>query len=334
MDEIHARAGSTYTHFDSNGDMPTHMAQLEDSILQGVDAVYLHPMGTIELNPVCKKLSSAGIPICTYDSTVFESEGVPSPYITSHVGSDMVEIGRQDGQYVVDYLTQKGQQGIVFEVWGAPWHSVAQLRHQGFHEVVSQYPDIVTEVIESAPGDWTDAFSMSAVEDALVARPDINVIFEHSDVYSSGVIEALNVSDRLFTRDDPKHILFASVDGGDRAFGYISEGYMDCSAEVSSYTGPLTGWKLMFTWVCLGQPIATSYVDQPAILMTPDNVNIGLYKVIWDEKLGEYDGWPIYDYLVPMPTLLDPATIPPNPIPGREEYAPRPRLVTPDGPVN
>ena len=328
---LNKRAGSEFTLYDSEGDLDKQLAQIEDVLVSGLDGLILIPMGTTETNPVCGKLAAAGIPIFTWDNTVYEAEGVMSRNVVAHCSPDMVDIGRNDGQYVLDYWTAKGEKGIVFEVWGAPWHVVAKLRHQGFHEIVDPHPDII-EVIESAPGDWTNAFSLPAVEDAFTAHPEINTIFEHSDVYSEGVIGAMRVSNRLFSRDDPKHIFFVSIDAGVQAYGYIKDGYMDCSAEVSNYKMPITTWKLLFTYVCLGQPVS-EYRNAilPTHLMTPENINIGLYAVIWRDYAGEYDYWPIYDYLVPTPTKLDPATVPPNPVPGEEHLAPSPRLITPTG---
>ncbi|GAI86488.1 unnamed protein product, partial [marine sediment metagenome] len=282
-------------------------------------------MGTTETNPVCGKVAAAGIPIFTWDNTVYEAEGVMSRHVAAHCSPDMVEVGQTCGNFVLDYWTAKGEKGIVFEVWGAPWHVVAKLRHEGFHEIVDPYPDVI-QVIQSAPGDWTNAFSLPAVEDALMANPEINTIFEHSDVYSRGVIEAMEMSDRLFPRDDPNHILFASIDAGVQAYGYIRDGYMDCSSEISNYKMPITTWKLLYTYVCLGQPVSKYRNTRlPAHLMEADNINVGLAGVIWRDYPGEYDYWPIYDYLVPTPTKLDPAAVPPNPIPGEESLAPKPR---------
>jgi len=330
-ESIHKRAGSEFTLYDSEGDLPKQLAQIEDVLVSRLDGLILIPMGTTETNPVCGELAAAGIPICTWDNTVYEAEGVMSRHVVHHCSPDMVDLGNTDGQYVLDYWSAKGEKGIVFEVWGAPWHVVAKLRHQGFHEIVDPHPDII-EVIESAPGDWTNAWSLPTVEDALAAHPEINTIFEHSDVYSRGVIEAMRVSNRLFPRDDPQHIFFVSIDAGVQAYGYIKDGYMDCSAEISNYKMPLTPWKVLFTYVCLGQPISEyREVTIPTYLMTPENINTGLYGVIWRDYPGEYDYWPIYDYLVPTPTRLDPATVPANPMPGEEHLAPSPRLVTPTG---
>jgi len=326
------RAGGEILTYDANQDASIMLTQYEDAFAAGVDGILCNPAGLYELYDVSKRLwLENGIPTVVVDIKIYESEFVASPYVLCAPVHSQLEHGRNCGRYMLEYFQDKGEKGVILEVWGAIWHSGAILRHEGFHEIVDEYPDII-EVHESAPCDWRTALAMSAVEDGFYAWPDINGVFSHSDVMMDGVIEGLRVSNHLFKVGEPGHVCLTGVDAGPLGFKYIGEGYQDASAENSSFKETDASLKLLMIYCCLGLDVS-DYWDTfvPGCVMTKDNYDEGAFKVTYIDHPGEYDYWPVFDFIVPTPTRLDPKVVLPNPIPGEEEMMQQPRLATPYG---
>lgn len=177
------------------------IADVEAFIAQRVDAILVSPKTTEELTPVVSKAFNAGIPVFVLD------RGLANDRYTQFIGGDNHEIGRAVGRYAVKVLGGAGQaKGKVVEIWGGMKTVASHDRHEGFYEIVSQEPGI--EIInQPSDGDWKQDRGYEIMADALVAHPQINLVYAHNDPMAYGAYLAAKEVGR------EKGIIFLGVDG-------------------------------------------------------------------------------------------------------------------------
>jgi len=198
------------------------LRDIETLIARGVDAICAVPYDSKAIGQAVKAAMEAGIPFFTIDRGVLEGKVVMT------VMADNYDAAAQAGMALVRLLQGKYHgvaKGKILEIMGNPAQDVAQLRHQGFIDVVSQYPDI--EVI-SKPGYWNTDEGYKIVLDVLTANPDIDAIYFHADLYIPGIIEAIKAVKGTFKKvGEEGHIFIVGIDGNPMALDYIRKGFID-----------------------------------------------------------------------------------------------------------
>src|SRR5213593_4724275 len=122
-------------------DLAKHQAQIENYIVQKVDAIIVCPVDSKGIGPAIQKANSAGIPVFTAD---IKAEGGA---IVSQIASDNVAGGRLAAQYLVKLLNGKGDVAIIDQ----PVTQSVIDRVRGFLEVTARFPEI--RVVARPSGD-------------------------------------------------------------------------------------------------------------------------------------------------------------------------------------
>jgi ribose transport system substrate-binding protein len=167
-------------------DAGRQIAQLEDFITRGVDAIIVCPVDSSGIGAGVKAANRAGIPVFTADIASFSGD------VVAHIASDNVAGGRLAGQYLVDLLGGSGKVAIINQ----PIVTSTLDRVQGFREVVQRYPEI--DIVADVNGDGVRDRALRAASDVLQAQPDLDGIFAINDDSALGTLDA--VED--FGRDD------------------------------------------------------------------------------------------------------------------------------------
>jgi ABC-type sugar transport system substrate-binding protein len=206
----------------ADGDPQKQNDDIDYLISLGVDAIVTVPEDSAGICAAVEKANAAGVPFYTVDRSPAGCK------INMTVLSDNFLGGQQAGQKMVDMLiaTYGEASGKVLEITGNLGQNVGQLRRDGFHDIVDQYPDI--EVIQKV-GDWDAAIGQQIVIDVLTANPDIRGIYMHSDnVYLAGTVAAIEqVLGSVKLRGEDGHIIMTSVDCGTTALENIWSGVHD-----------------------------------------------------------------------------------------------------------
>ena len=119
-----------------NGGPTEQIADLENLISQGVDAIIVNPSDREALNPVIEAAAEQGIVTVAVDQAV----SAESAYVATN---DQVAYGRIGAEWLFEQI---GGEGTVVEARGVDGVPADEDRHQGFTEALENYPDI--EVIE------------------------------------------------------------------------------------------------------------------------------------------------------------------------------------------
>jgi ribose transport system substrate-binding protein len=175
-------------------DLARHQAQIENFIVQKVDAIIVCPVDSKGIAPAIQKANAAGIPVFTAD---IKAEGGK---IVSQIASDNVAGGRLAAQYLARLLNGKGEVAIIDQ----PVTQSVIDRVSGFLEEIAKYPEI--RVVARPNGDGVRDKAMKAAEDLLQGFPRLAGIFGINDDSALGALAAVEAAGR-------KEILIVGYDG-------------------------------------------------------------------------------------------------------------------------
>jgi ribose transport system substrate-binding protein len=186
-------------------DLAKHQAQIENYIVQKVDAIIVCPADSKGIGPAIQKANSAGIPVFTAD---IRAEGGK---IVSQIASDNVAGGRAAAQYLAKLLNGKGEVAIIDQ----PVTQSVIDRDQGFAEEMAKYPGI--RIVARPSGDGVRDKAMKAAEDLLQGFPNLAGIFGINDDTALGALAAVEAAGR-------KGIVIVGFDGTPEARQAILRG--------------------------------------------------------------------------------------------------------------
>lgn len=139
-------------------------AQIQNMILQGVDAIVLNAASPTALNGAVKQACDAGIVVVSFDGIVTE----PCAY---RVAVDFKKLGSMQ----VDFM--KGRVaggGNLLEIRGLAGVFVDDEIHSGIEAGVKANPQF--KIVGSVHGDWTQTVAQKAVAGILPTLPEIKAV--------------------------------------------------------------------------------------------------------------------------------------------------------------
>jgi len=157
------------------GQMSSGMDQL---ITQKVSAILLAPSDQDSMTPSVKRAQAADIPVVTFSLAM--SDDAP---VTSFVGANDENIGREQGRMLAEALGGKGNVALMTGILG----SGPQLgRTKGIHEELANYPGI--RIVEEQPNNWANDKTISLTQDWLSKYPEgqLNAIVAQGPEIAAG----------------------------------------------------------------------------------------------------------------------------------------------------
>jgi ribose transport system substrate-binding protein len=169
----------------SEADVDVQIAQLEDAITKGADALVVAPTDASALNPTFDRAQEMGIPVLIIDSNT------TWPDKLTFIGTDNVAGGRLAGEYLCNQFSAGTPVAIIT---GQETAASIQDRVQGAEEA---FEACGLEVVAKINGEHTREGGLRAMEDILTANPDVQGVFAINDNEALGAIEALTAADKL-----------------------------------------------------------------------------------------------------------------------------------------
>ncbi len=203
---------------DAGNDLNKQIADVEDMVARGIDALIINPRDSQGMVPAVNAASAQGVDVVVIDSTLD-----PSANFITLVQSSNLQNGLLVGQWIADKT--QGQDLKIALLSGDQGNEVGQerrlgalsglvegqLRNQGF---------VSFEVVAQGWGGWGNEGGLTAMEDILVAHPDVNLVLGENDSMVLGARRALEEAGRV---DDV--LLVAAADGQKEALKLIGEGH-------------------------------------------------------------------------------------------------------------
>lgn len=151
--------GANVVVTDAAADPARQADQVRTLIAQKVDVMIVWPVNAKAIVPAARQVNQAGIPLIISNSMI-DDAGVD--YMTAYTGPDDYDEARIAGEIMVEAL---GGKGNVVMLNGTPGYRMAQLRIDGFRDVVDKHPDI--KILDSQPANMSQAEGQKIMENYI-----------------------------------------------------------------------------------------------------------------------------------------------------------------------
>lgn len=169
---------------DGQGSAEKQISQVENFIIQEVDAIVLNPFDKDGCAPALDKAVAAGIPVIVVNAMVSNIEKA-----NAYVGSEDVVAGEMEAQYIADLLGGKGNVAIIH---GPNGHSAEIQRTIGNKNVLGKYPDI--KILAEQTANWSRIEALNLVENWLTSGMELNAILGQNDEMALGAYKAIEAA--------------------------------------------------------------------------------------------------------------------------------------------
>ena len=212
--------GIELTFVDAQQKQENQIKALRDFIDQDVDVIAFSPVIETGWDEILQDIKDAGIPVVLVDRTVDTT--VEDPFVT-WIGADFTA----EGVTAAEWVKENHPDAKIFELQGTMGSGAQSNRQEGFRSVVGD------NVIGEASGNFTRTEGKEAVEAALQAYPEMDLIFAHNDDMGLGAIEALEAAGKVPGED----IKIVTVDGVHDGLTALLEGKFNFVVECNPAFG-------------------------------------------------------------------------------------------------
>lgn len=244
---------------DGKNDPATQLANVENYIIEGVDAVIIVMVDTSAPRPIVNACKDAGIPLIAVNRN-FEGADV-------FVGSNEVMAGELQMEYLIEKLNGKGNVAIL---QGTPGFESAQKRTEGNEKDLNANPNM--KIVFKDTGLWDRAKGMEVAENWLESGEKIDAILANNDEMAIGAIRALTAANKN------DQVIVGGVDGTIDALKYVKDGTLGVTVFQNPFAQGNLGVESAIK-IIKGEDVK-SYVDVPFEKVTMDNVD--KYIKIWN----------------------------------------------------
>jgi ribose transport system substrate-binding protein len=236
------------------GDVNKQIQAFENLVNEGVDAIAVNFIDFKAFAPAMQKAKDAGIPVVCLHSA---PEGCATV-----LGFDEWFTGRSVGEYSVELLKNEPcwPDCQAANIQGLLGQGLNEARSGGWKEVVEAGG---VTVVASEPTDWQPEKAVAAMENWLVAHPDLDLVYGNSDGLTVPAAQAAQAAGN-------SDITFVSVDGSDFALEAIQNGVL---ASTFLYAPEYSGfWKAWVPFrIASGEQVPPEILIKGALVNT-DNV--------------------------------------------------------------
>src|SRR5580704_14028721 len=166
-----------------NGGPSEQIADIRNLISAGANAIIINPSDRDALNPVIKQAADKGIVVVAVDQAV----SAPEAYVLTN---DQVAYAKVGAKWLFDKL---GGKGNVVEMRGIDGVPADADRHQGFTEVLKDYPNITVTTVFSG---WALNKTAQVTKDLLASGKQIDGIWTSG--IDSTVVDAYKTAQKPF----------------------------------------------------------------------------------------------------------------------------------------
>jgi ribose transport system substrate-binding protein len=208
-----AKQGYQLTVTSGDFDLAKQQSQIENFIVQGVDAIIVCPADSKGIGPAIERANEAKIPVFTSDISAQGGQ------VVSHIASDNLSGGRLAADYIAKALNGAGAVGII----GQQEVQSGLDRETGFKDEMKKYPDI--KIVSVLNGGGVRDKALKAADDMLQGNAQIKGIFGINDDSALGALSAAEARNR-------SDIVIVGYDATPEAMKAIQRG-SDLKADVA-----------------------------------------------------------------------------------------------------
>jgi len=241
-------------------DTTTQLGQIENFIIDEVDAIVIIPVDTDAAGPMTQAATDAGIPL-VYVNRV--PSDLPTDGSVPYVGSDSLFAGTVEMEMLAELADFQGNVVILI---GDPANEAAIQRTQGCHDVVDRHEGL--QVTKEQSGGWFRVEGLNIMENWIQTGDQIDIVCANNDEMALGAIEALRDADLL------DQVIVGGVDATTDALAAMAAGDLEVTvfqnADAQGGGGIEAAVKLVN-----GEPIENmvdGVIDVPYEPVNPENM--------------------------------------------------------------
>ena len=248
--EIVEANGDELISLDPQNSNEKQIAQIEDLISQGIDALFVNPADKDGIIAALDKVKEAGIPMFGFDTEVADMS-----YLVTYAGSDNYNAGYVCGEDLVAKLPDGGP--II--VLDSPTMQSVVDRTDGFMAAIEGHGFEVVAQIDCMGNQEQGNLNGT---DALTAHPDAVAIFGGNDPTALGAAAAADAAG--------SKALIYGVDGSPDIKAMIAEGKVTGTGAQSPISIGKTIAELYYKWLA-GETVEARY-PIPTFMINSDNI--------------------------------------------------------------
>jgi ribose transport system substrate-binding protein len=203
---------------DAAFDQEKQVADIEDLIAQGVDAIIVQPVTSTSANASIEKAVAAGIPV------ILHTGRIESTAFTVEIQGGAEHFGKVMGDFLVE---QVGNDGKIWVLRGLAGHPEDINRYNGLMQALE---GTNIEIIAEQPGSWQYDTAKKVCETLYLSNPEVDGIWSSGADMTRACVDVFN----QFGAPIPP----ITGEGNNGFFGqWIEHGYPSVSAEYSPSQG-------------------------------------------------------------------------------------------------
>lgn len=271
-----------YIVTDANFDPSKQVADVEDMLAQGVDAIVINPTSPVAIVPVLEKAYDAGVAV------IIVAADAETDKATVRILADQVKFGRDGGEFLAEAM---GGEGKVIALRGIAGISVDTDRWAGAAEVFAQHPGI--EVVGEVYAQWAYDQGRQACESLALAHPQIDGVWSSGGAMTQACIEVFNELGRdLVPMTGEANNGFFGAWKENQAAGFDSIAPQNptwmVAEGVAAAVAVLNGQEVYNEYQVVAEPYTSADLDT---LYRPDlNDSYWVGSILPDDKLEELYG--------------------------------------------
>lgn len=257
--------GMKFLSADGQDDIARQITAVEDLVASGVNVLIVNPLDPLAIVTSVNSAVRNGIPVFTIDSGID-----PSAEITSGVKADNTGNGYLIGEWMALEIGKSDVNAAIIS--GRQGNPVGKMKRLGFVQgfVETQLRTNGSsnlKIVSHGWGNWTNNGGLKAMEDILVAHPEVNLLFAENDAMAMGALKAIKEAGMT------GKILVAGVDGQKEADQLILSG--DLGATALNSPGVMAAIMIETIVQYLnGEKNIDKNILTPAVLITKENVEL------------------------------------------------------------
>ena len=271
-----------YIVTDANFDPSKQVADVEDMLAQGVDAIVINPTSPVAIVPVLERAYDAGVAV------IIVAADAETDKATVRILADQVKFGRDGGEFLVEAM---GGEGKIISLRGIAGISVDTDRWAGAAEAFADHPDI--EVVGEVYAQWAYDQGRQACESLALAHPQIDGVWSSGGAMTQACIEVFNELGRdlvPMTGEANNGFFGAWVENQESGFDSIApQNPTWMVAEgIAAAVGVLNGDEVYTEYQVIAEPYTSADLSE---LYRPDlNDSYWVGSILPDERLEELYG--------------------------------------------
>lgn len=268
-----------YMVTNANFDPAKQVADVEDMLAKGVDAIVINPTSPVAIVPVLERAYDAGVVV------VIVAADAETDKATVRILADQVKFGRDGGAFLADAMGGKGK---VISLRGIAGISVDTDRWNGALEAFSAYPDI--EVVGEVYAQWAYDQARQGCESLALAHPEINGVWSSGGAMTQACIEVFNELGRdlaPMTGEANNGFFGAWKDNADKGFDSIApQNPTWMVAEgIAAAVAVLNGQETYSEYMVVSEPYTSA--DLESLYRSDLNDSYWVGSILPEEKLQE-----------------------------------------------